>query len=120
METDVAGRECVHPTRWRQGKNLSRRNVRWLKNVRKKRRRGRETRRVNRVVRRGARLKTRPGELTAGTFNVRTLAVNDKNGLDHAEEIMEFCRQSQCDTVGLQENTTDGQDGFKAAGVIVY
>ena len=35
------------------------------------------------------RLNTRAGELTVGTFNVRTLALNGKNGLGHAEEILD-------------------------------
>ena len=52
-----------------------------------------------------------------GTFNVRTLAVNGKNGLGHVEEIMEVCRQSRCNILGLQETR---QDGFAAAGFTVY
>ena len=50
-----------------------------------------------------------------GTFNVRTLAVNGKNGLGHAEGIMEVCRKIQCDLVGLQETRRDGQNGFTAS-----
>ena len=44
-------------------------------------------------------MKTREGELTVDTFNVRALAFNGKNGLGHAE-IMEVCRQSECNIVG--------------------
>ena len=36
-----------------------------------------------------------------GTFNALTLAVNGKHGLGHAEDIMEVCRQSQGDIIGL-------------------
>ena len=76
--------------------------------------------RVNRAVRRAARLKTREGELTAGTFNVRTLAFNGKNSFDHAEEILELCRQIECDFVGLQKTRRAGQNGFTSAGYTVY
>ena len=37
-------------------------------------------------MRKAARCKTRVGQLTVSTFNVRTLAFNGKNGLAHAEE----------------------------------
>ena len=43
----------------------------------------------------------REGELTVGTFNVRTLAINGQNGFGHAEDNMEVCRQSQCGNIGL-------------------
>ena len=52
-----------------------------------KKEKGRNTRRVNRSMRRAARLKTRVRELIVGTFIVRTLAFNGKNGVGHAEEI---------------------------------
>ena len=77
-------------------------------------------RRVNRPMRRAARLKTRVSELVVGTFNVRTQAFNGKNGLAHAEEILEVCRQKGCDIVGLQETRRARQNGFKAAGYAVY
>ena len=35
MEADVVGRECCN-RRWKQGKNQSRQNVRWLKYAKKK------------------------------------------------------------------------------------
>ena len=66
-----------------------------------------------------ATMKTREGELTVGTFNVRSLAFNGKKGLGHAE-IIEVCRQRECDITGLQETRQDGQNGFTAAGYSVY
>ena len=76
--------------------------------------------RVNRAVRRAARLKTREGELTAGTFNVRTLAFNGKNSFDYAEEILEVCKQIEYDIVGLLKTRRARQNGFTAAGYTVY
>ena len=70
-------------------------------------------------MRRAARFKTGVGELIVGTFNVDTLAFNGKNGLGHAEEILEVCRQKGCDIVGLQETRRDGPNGFIAAGYAV-
>ena len=55
-----------------------------------------------------------------GISNVRNLAINGKNGLPHAEQTIEVCRQSQCDIVRLQETRRDGQDGCKAAAFTVY
>ena len=55
-----------------------------------------------------------------GTFNVRTQAFNGKNGLGHAEEILDVCRQSSCDVVGLRETRRDDRNGFTAAGYAVY
>ena len=40
------------------------------------------------------------------------------SGVGHAEGIMEVCRQSQCDIVGLQETRLDEQDGFTAAAAV--
>lgn len=57
--------------------------------------------------------------MTVGTFKFRILAFNGKNGLGHAE-IMEVCRQSECDIIGLHETRRDGQYGFTAAGYTVY
>ncbi|MEP2987321.1 MAG: hypothetical protein ABJO88_00035 [Parasphingorhabdus sp.] len=77
-------------------------------------------RRVDRAMRRAARLKTREGELTVGTFNICNLAFNAKNGLGSAQEIMEVCRQRGCDVAGLQVTRRDGQTGFTAARYTVY
>ena len=55
-----------------------------------------------------------------GTFTVHTLAVNGNNGLGHADEFMEVCRQSQSGVVRLQEMRRDGHLGFTAASFTVY
>ena len=64
-------------------------------------------------------MKTRAGELIMGTFNVRTLAFNGKNGLDHVETILEVCRPKGRCIVELQESRRDGQAGFTAAGYAI-
>ena len=73
-------------------------------------------RQVHRAVRRPARLKTRESESTVGSFSVRALAVNGKNDIDLAEEIMEVSRQSRCEISELNETRRDEQDWFTAAG----
>ena len=72
--------------------NQSRRDVKWFKAARKKggaEKRGESIERHEGGV---ARLKTREGELTVGIFNVRTLAVNGKNGLGYSEDIIGVCK----------------------------
>ena len=51
-----------------------------------------------------------------GTFNVRTLAFNAKNGIGHSEVILKVCQELGCDVIGLQETRRDGQSTFTAAG----
>ena len=53
--------------------------------ARKKRRQGRRGRREARKLRSCAKARFRAGELVVGTFNVRTLAFNGKNGIGHSE-----------------------------------
>ena len=55
--------------------------------------------------------------MTVGTFNVRTLALNGKNVLGHAEEILKACRQKNgCNIVGFQKTRRDGQTGSQQRG----
>ena len=51
-----------------------------------------------------------------GTFNVRTLAFNGKNGIGHSEVTMKVCLELGCDVIGLQETRRDRQSTFTAAG----
>ena len=68
-------------------------------------------------MRRAARWKTQEGESTVRIFDVCILAVNGKDGLGHAEGIMEVCWQSQCYIVGLQETRRDvGRTGSQQRG----
>ena len=95
-EDRCGGSGVLHPVREKQGENRGRqrKNIGWLKKpLEKKRKNGRKTRRVNRSMRRAARLKTRVGQLTVGTFDVRTPALNGNNGLGHVEEILNVCKQ---------------------------
>ena len=50
-----------------------------------------------------------------GTFNVRTLTFNGKNGIGHSESILKVCQELGCDVVGFQETRRDGQSTFTAA-----
>ena len=88
--------------------------------ARKKRRQGRRGRREARKLRSGARARFRAGELVVGTFNVRTLAFNGKNGIGHSEVIMKVCQELGCDVVGLQETRRDGHSTFTAAGYTIF
>ena len=39
-----------------------------------------------------AKARSRAGELVVGTFNVRTLAFNRRNGIGHSEVILKVCQ----------------------------
>ena len=88
--------------------------------ARKKRRRHRRNRRAARKLRVEAKARSRAGELVVGTFNVRTLAFNGKNGIGHSEVILKVCQELGCDVIGLQETRRDGQSTFTAAGYTVF
>ena len=55
-----------------------------------------------------------------GTFNVRTLAFNGKNGIGHSEVTMKVCHELGCDVIGLHETRRDRQSTFTAAGHTVF
>ena len=69
-----------------------------------------------------ARARFRAGELVVGTFNVRKLAFNGKNGTGHSEVIMKVCQDLGCDVVGLPETRRDGHSTFteEAAGYTIF
>ena len=54
------------------------------------------------------------------TYNVRTLAVKERNGYGHAECVLAKARQLGCDFVGLQETRRAGKTEFSAAGYRVF
>ena len=54
-----------------------------------------------------------------GTFNVRTLAFNGKNGIGHSEVILRVCQELGCDVIGPEETRRDGQSTFTAAGCTI-
>ena len=87
----------------------------------------REKRRGKRVERKSARKKhniararSRLGELTFGTFNVRTAAVNGVNGIGHIDTLLKPCAAKGCDVIGLQETKRDGTSKIVASGYRVF
>ena len=88
--------------------------------ARKKRRRHRRNRRAARKLRVEAKARSRAGELVVGTFNVRTLASNGKNGIGHSVVILKVFQEIGCDVIGLQEIRRDGQSMFAEAGYTVF
>ena len=88
--------------------------------ARKKRRGRRADQRAAKKRKKGARARARIGELTVGTYNVRTLAFKGANGIGHSEIVLKPCESLGCDIVGLQETRRDGQSVFSAAGFTVF
>ena len=88
--------------------------------ARKKMRKHRRNRRAARKLRVEAKPRSRAGEVVVGTFNVRTLAFNGKNGIGHSEVILRVCQELGCDVIGLEETRRDGQSTFTAAGYTVF
>ena len=100
---------------------LGRRRVEEKKlDARKKRSRRRRIRRAAQKIRTGARARSRAGELVAGTYNVRTLAFEGKDGIGHAEVIPKTCEDAGCGIIGLQEVERNGQSALTAAGYVVF
>ena len=119
------------PARWNLGKNrdgqrrmerrkhttvCEKRRTVQKKYAARKKRRHRRNRRAARELRVEAKARSRAGELVVGTFNVRTLTFNGKNGIGHSESILKVCQELGCDVVGFQETRRDGQSTFTAAG----
>ena len=98
-----------HPTRRKnEGKNLGRKHLELSE--RQRALFGREKRRGKRAERKSARkkhmaatAKSRLEDLTFGTFNVRTVAVNDVYGIGHIDTLLRRCAAKGCDVIGLQE-----------------
>ena len=67
-----------------------------------------------------AKVRSRLDELTLGTFNVRTAAINGVNGIDHIEIIMRPCAAKVCEVPELQETKRDGTSEIVACGYRVF
>ena len=67
-----------------------------------------------------ARARSRLEELTFGTFNVRTKAVNGINGIGHIDTLLRTCAAKGCDVIGLQEIKRDGTSEISASGYRVF
>ena len=101
-----------HPTRRKnEGKNLGRKYLelseRWRAFARKKRRGKRAERKSAHKKHKAAWARCQL-ELTFGTFNVRTAAVNGVNGIGHINTLLITCVAKGCDVIGLQETKRDG------------
>ena len=64
-----------------------------------------------------ARARSRLDELTFGTFNVRTGAVIDANGVLATSAP---CIEKGCDVIGLQETKRDGTSEIVTSGYRVF
>ena len=62
------------------------------------------------------RARSRLEELTFGTFNVRTAAVNGVCGIGHIDTLLRTCAANGCDVIGLQETKRDGTPEISASG----
>ena len=105
--------EVLHSTRRKnEGKNLGRKHLELSERRRafaRKKRRGKQAeRKAVRTKHKVARMRSRLDELTFGTFNVRTAAVNGINGIGHIDTLLRPCAAKGCDVIGLQETEKDG------------
>ena len=111
-----------HPTRRKkEGKNLCRKHLEELSERRKafarKKRRGKRAERKSVCKKHKAtRARSRLEELTFGTFNVCTAAVNGVNGIGHIDTLLRTCAAKGCDVIGLQETKRDGTPELSASG----
>ena len=115
-----------HPTRRKkEGKDLGRKHLEELSErrrafARKKRRGKRAERKSVRKRHKATRTRSRLEELTFGTFNVRTAAVNGVNGIGHIDTLLSTCAAKGYDVIGLQETKRDGSPEFPASEYRVF
>ena len=86
----------------------------------KKRRRKRADRKATRMKHMAARARSRLEELTFGTFNLRTAAVNGINDIGPIDTLLRPCAAKGCDVTGLQETKKDRTPGIVASGYRVF
>ena len=77
---------------------------------------GRAEKKSVRKKHKATRTRSRLEELTFGTFNVRTAAVNGVNGIGHIDTLLRTCAAKGCDVIGLQETKRDGTSEISASG----
>ena len=80
----------------------------------------RAERKVARMKHKAARVRSRLNELTFGTFNVRTAAVNGVNGIGHFDAVLRTCAAKGCYVIRLMETKRDGTSEIVASGYRVY
>ena len=111
----------LHPRRRKnEGKNLGRKQLKLRERrrafARKKQRGKRVERKAAHMKHKAARVRSRLDELTFGTFNVRTAAINGANGIDHIDTLLRPCAAKGCDIIGMQEIKRDGTSETVASG----
>ena len=114
-----------YPTlRKNEGKSLGRKHLELSTKRRVFARKRRQGKRVERKTARekykAARARSWLEELTFGTFNVRTAAVNGVNGIGHIDTLLRTCGAKDCDVIGLQETKRDGTSKISASGYRVF
>ena len=106
------------------GKNLSRKHLELSERrrafARKKRRGKRAERNSARKKHKATRARSRLEELTFGTFNVGTAAVNGVNGIGYIDTLLRTCAAKSCDVIGLQETKRDGTSAISESGYRVF
>ena len=107
-----------------EGKNLGRKHLELSEKRRvfaRKKRQGKWAERKSaRKKHKAARARSRVEELTFGTFNVRTAAVNGINGTGHIDTLLRTCAAKGCDVIGLQKTKRDGTSEISASGYRVF
>ena len=114
-----------HPTRRKNGgKNLGRKHLELSERRRvfaaEKRRGKRAERNSARKKHKAARARFRLEELTFGTFNVRSAAVNGVNGIGHIYTLLRTCAAKSCDVIGMQETKRDRTSEIPAFGYRIF
>ena len=114
-----------HPTRRKnEGKNLGRKHLELSERqrafARKKRRRKWAEGKSVRKKHKAARVRFRLEELTFGTFNVRTIAVDGVNGIVHIDTLLRTCAAKGCDVIELQETKRDEISDISASKYRVF
>ena len=114
-----------YPTRRKnEGKNLGRKHPELSEKrrvfARKKRRGKRAERESGRKKHKTVRARSRLVELTFGTFNVRTAAVNGVNGSGHKDTLLRTCAAKGYDVTELQETKRDRTSEISPSGYRVF
>ena len=114
-----------HPTRRKnEGKNLGRKHLelstRRRAFARKKRRGEQAEKKSARKKHKPTRARSRLEELTFGTFNVRTAAVDGVNGIGLIDTLLKTCVAKSCDVIGLKDTKRHGTSEISAAGYRIF